>query len=257
MTVRRACALLGAAALLAAGCSHRPHPDGGESRVLFLERAPEVLAGPSAAVWAGAGDFAAGIERLRDGQPGLAGMLASRQGRLFYAPGVRRHGDAVPDSEAVFVWDPRTGEGFVASDALQGYAPITNGFRSAGVSVEVLPGPRLEKVSGRDCATSRYRVASASGTESQIDAAIDTGGFPIRLASDGAEGRRVFVVSGDVRRESPPAEWFEPPPGYTRYESASAMVDELLFRESTGRGRRGEGPGDAGHVRGRGRRGRY
>jgi hypothetical protein len=255
---RLGAAALGVAFVLATGCAH-PHPDeSGESRLLVLEHAPSWLAGPSAAVLAGNGDFTARVVWHRrdpadEARPPLPGLLAARDGSLFFAPGGERKHGPRPFADGVFVANPTTGEGFVTSEALQGYAPLTNRVGAARINAEPVAGAAHASRHGHDGEPVVFRVATGTiDTAYPGTRATDLGGFPLELNS-AAGGPPWMLELEDIRKESPPAEWFRPPEGYTRYESAPAMVGDLLVR---GAGQHGGRPGEGGfRPAGRRRRG--
>lgn len=244
------------------GCAHR-HADGGDSsriRTTLLEHPPTWVFGPASAVFASSGDFTAHVTwRPGADESGrtrtISGLLAVSKGRVFFASGRSQTRSSSP-SDAAFVWDSSTGMGFAVSEALPGYAMITNGIHHPLLAFEPRPGASHETLAGHDCEVVLCRITTAGVTGEPMETwrATDWAGFPIQLRLAGAEPG--LLTLEEIHRGSPPQTWFETPENYTRYENSDAMAGELLIRQFGGRGRTGDSRDDNPDApRGRGRHG--
>lgn len=191
----------------------------------------------------------------------VSGDLLGRGGKLLFVPdskGSKRKG---PRGGGVsFIWDVAMNNGYILSEALQGYAPVssTNLFTQMLAEPDA-HGTKSERIEGHACEEQSAVVASSNGASSsfRVWRAADLKGFPLRIAL--VTDSRPFVLHfSKVRLEVPQHGLFLPPDGFTRFDSAETMLNELYLRTpSTGRkrgdrsdealppaGGDGRGPGD-------------
>ena len=157
-----------------------------------------------------------------------------RQGRMIYQPlstANVRNGKILRGG-MIFIWDGMVQRGYVVSEALQGYAPLTAAGRVALVMAKDETGV-AEEANGHAChRVERTAVLSGGFTVKMSEwRADDLRRFPVRIRTE-SEGETVTVDLTDVRFEIPPVELFAPPGGFTQYGSAGELINELMIRES-------------------------
>ncbi len=87
-------------------------------------------------------------------------------------------------------------------------------------------------VDGHRCEEQEADVASSYGSTAAFSVwrAADLQGFAMRIASV-TNSATLTVSFSKVRIEQPPEDIFLPPNGFTKYDSAEAMMDELASRQ--------------------------
>jgi hypothetical protein len=230
-----------AAGLLFAGCAPS---QGGGGRFAAGEgfpraEAPSILTGPISVLLTNAAGISAHVTLMqnlttRTKVPALAGDLVAQQGHLFWTPaGPDSRSRKATDHNFSYIWDVNRNSGYVLSEALQGYAPMNSSLRYTNLLITPEPdGSPAEKLEGHRCAAEQVTVLSSDGAAHKFRAwrAADLNGFPLKIVpADGDTGSTVLL--SQVRPERTPADAFEPPKGFTRYESADAMMNEIMLRQ--------------------------
>ena len=164
---------------------------------------PEFLTGPIGRHLARQPAFAARVEAA--GEPtaasrAMTGQLFAADRILVFAPDPdpETHKDA-PEEIFTFIWNTSAGSGYVLSESLQGYAPVT--FSSLADTNQ----------------------ASDSGLK--ILRVDKPGDFPVQLATT-----NITVKLSRLRLGQPAADLMSPPPCFTRYASAELMAQEIALR---------------------------
>lgn len=235
-------ALLGMAFFCGNGCSHR-RPDVMEAGMMGALRAdmPVFLTGPAGAVLAEPGGYSARVS-WEGGPAGVPapGQLLAQGGKFFYTPDPAA-GATKLEKQAAFsyIWDSRAGRGYVLSEGLQAYAPVTLDLKATNVTVQTGSAP-AGKAAGYPCESQQARVQMSDGVETtfQVLRALEPKGLPVRVSTSDAPPR-VLTLS-KLRPETLRPELFEPPAGFTKYENATVLADELVMRQRSIR--RGKGP---------------
>ena len=235
-----ACAVL---AMVLAGCSHSKDADerlGSGFMHVLAPQEPTFLAGPASVLLTNASGYTARAE-IRTPDAGLpepervaAGQLFCRGTKLLFAPDPVKTGDKKLRIEGFsFVLDAATGSGFVLSEPLQGYAPLSARGLVTNMVVET-PATMPQKIGGYLCTPQLanlqdtlggaagftvFRAKELQGVPSQIVALSNSAPFTLTLSK--------------IRLEPPPAELFSPPDGFSKYTSAEAMADEQAARQRT------------------------
>jgi hypothetical protein len=166
--------------------------------------------------------------------PALTGGLVAQQGRFLWTPGTpKAHAKASADQGFSLIWDAGQGCGYVLSEVLQGYAPVTALQRFTNVIRA--PDPEStpsEKLDGRRCRPERVTVLSNDGMSHRFQTwgAVDLNGLPLKMVA-ASDNPGATVLLSQVRIVKPPPAMFEPPSGFTRYDSAEAMANEILLRQ--------------------------
>jgi hypothetical protein len=225
-----AAAILGGALL--AGCASAPEPQWEDGRVDLETKAPLPLDVSVAWLFTNQPPFRAKVAMTRAGDSAdrpVQALLAGSGGRLYYSTDHRDRDDR--PRNLGFVWDAGTASGFVMSDALQGYAPLAAAPKLTAVEPPVTEGALFEKVDGHEARIRSYVgvLEDGSRVEMRVWEATDLRGFPVRIQQRSRGGLSTATIS-DVRFEAVASGLFQPPEGFTRFESSDRMINELLRR---------------------------
>jgi hypothetical protein len=230
------------AAALFAGCSSEEREQAALAR-MGDESPPDFLVGPASAALAGFDGFWANVVSTASATPAAAaaaapaasGQLIERQGRLIFQPlttaNIKK--GKIVHGGMFFIWDSARQNGFVVSEALQGFAPISAPCQVTNLTPENKE-PVAEPANGHPCHRIEVRAALSDGSTAQLTEwrADDLNRFPVRVRAESA-GRAVTVDFSDIRLAIPPPELFAPPAGFTQYATAAALINELMIRESS------------------------
>jgi hypothetical protein len=223
--------LLAALGWGAAGCAHRE---------LFLRvptpQVPAFLSGPAAVLLTNTSGFSAKAslqtvslletERLRSGQ------LLARGSKLLFVPGREKSSskDVLPGGFS-FIWDVATGTGYVLSEPLQAYAPISSSVQVTNLTWTPRPAA-TETIDGRLCSVgvAQAQLNNGSGASFEVFRAPDLQNLSLRINALTNSNPFTLTLS-KARLETVRADLFAPPDGFTRYSSPEAMADELAARQ--------------------------
>jgi len=218
-------------ALLCAGCAH----SGAGSETVFTRvvtpATPVFLNGPAALILTNAGNFSARVTigqapSLEQPHP-LEGELLVRGAHLLFAP--------IPSEDEEkqlsigrfsFVWDVASNSGFVLSEGLQAYAPVTGKthptnlvFQAGTAAGREVSGMVDALVQMSDGTTVLFRVTRAASPP----------GFPVHITAV-TNSPLLDLTLSKIRPGIVPSDIFSPPAGFARYPSPEAMADELALR---------------------------
>ncbi len=201
-------------------------------------RPPLFLNGPMALLLTNAEGFRAQVVLVSDASshaaPLAAGELLGRGGKLLFAPAVSKAArKKAPAEDSAFIWDVVENRGWVLNDPLQGYAPISSRQSYTNlVAGAILDKVAPERIAGHPCRQTEVTVTASDGTAVafRVWRAEDLSGLPLRI-SGAANGAPITLAFSTIRREPVPDELFQPPNGFTRYESPEAMMTELALRK--------------------------
>jgi len=225
---------LGLALALAAGCASEKHKDAAMARV-GDETPPDFVTGPAMVSLEHFDGFSADVVATTANGAPASGQLIGLMGRLIYQPWTTA---AIKKAKyyrggMFFIWDTATQKGYVLSEALQGYAPISS---SADVTnqVELTKDLASENLNGHPCHRGQVMLALSDGSSARLTEwrADDLRHFPVRVRAESA-GREITVDFSNIRLDLPPRDIFLPPGSFTRYASSMALINELMIREST------------------------
>jgi hypothetical protein len=255
------CFILGLS-LLPAGCSTSNDQTSGDRRIT-PPAIPSFLSGPVGLLLTNVDGFSAHLvmedTTVSNTTAIVTGQVLGRGTKLLFAPdsrGSKRKGRQADGF--VYIWDVTTKSGFILSEALQGYAPSASSERFAFVTVSLgASSPPPGGNGGNGSSAQEVDVASGDGsvTAFWVWRAPGSNMFPQRIVP--AKGPSSFSITlSNFQPVAPAAALFEPPDGFTKYESADAMMTELLARGQAGKksGATFSDPEDRG---GRNRGGRY
>ena len=167
-------ALAALAVVLVGGCKHAPAPDETLDRraSMFSIQPPMFLTGPVAALLTNGIGYSARLAVLPEEPPVHAsGQLLVHGSKLLFAPDpdstpADKH---LPRGDFSFIWDVAEGRGFVLSESLQGYAPLSERPGVTNVAWEPRPADR-RRIDGRDCALELGRVERSDGSTALFQA---------------------------------------------------------------------------------------
>lgn len=222
------------AAVVMAGCASKP----GESYHAGDETPPDFLTGPAVVLLTNLDGYSAhliaSIPKPDGANRVVAGDLLQREGRLIFQPAATAKGKKTRMAGGTFfVWDASAASGYVLSDPLQGYAPVSTNVTVTNIVVNT--GAAAEEVvSGHPCRRVEVVVQSNDGTATRflVWQAEDAKHFPLKIQSASSLRPETLEFS-DLRLELPDPELFSPPEGFTKYASAVALMNELIVRQTT------------------------
>jgi hypothetical protein len=218
-----------AAATWLAGCKSAPYREPDLFRTaVFAPLPPAFIAGPVAVALTNTPGFTARVYATGS-VPGetapLTGQLFGRGPKLVFAADPKpdeqekRPKDAVDPGFSI-LWDVAENRGWLLSEALQAYAPISSQYRYTA----------LQFTPGSNSSPGDLVATLPSGTSYPARVWAGAGGFPARITG-GTNESAMTVVLSRVRLQAPPVELFVIPRGFTAYSSAEALVDELAARQ--------------------------
>jgi hypothetical protein len=231
--------LLALIGMLAAGCgSDRPDGPSGFRGAVFAPPPPGFLSGPLALFLTNSDGFIGRVtcetKSSGDKPDRFSGQLLGRGTMLLFAPDLSAaEGKRYRGAGLGFIWDVQQHNGFLLSEILQAYAPISSKVFFTNMVLQ--PGAaqsQPEKLDGHACRQEVATVSLNDGSVIGFDVwrALDLKEFPVRIASVPPATPMTFSMS-KIRLEAPSADVFQPPSGFTKYESAEAMLDELAARQ--------------------------
>jgi hypothetical protein len=224
---------LALAAAVMAGCSTEP-------KILYHagdEAPPDFLAGPAGLLLANIDGFSAKLNCSMPGtnrtQHTLSGDLLERQGSLIFQPANKSKGKrARMEGGTFFIWNATQHAGFVLSDPLQAYAPVSAGVYPTNVTFRT-DGSVQESANGHPCRRVEAVVQSSDGSSARFTVwqAEDVKHFPVRIQAPPGPGEMTLNFF-ELRVELPPPQLFAPQDGFVKYDSPVALMNELITRQS-------------------------
>lgn len=222
-----------AAALLATGCAHSRNKD----RIgLIPPPVPLFLNGPMGVLLTNTTGFSCHVV-MTTGSPPIAretvsGQLLCRGSQLLFAPDAHSPaGKRFKRGQFSFIWEVEAQRGYLLSEALQGYAPISSQVRATNV-LALASRSASEEVAGHRCQRTDVEVESNDGSKApfQVWRASDLNAAPLRIAT-AAPGRPVMVKFSKIRLEALSSRLFVPPEGFTPHDSAETLMAEIAMRQ--------------------------
>jgi hypothetical protein len=204
---------------------------------VFTPQVPPFVNGPMAVLLTNTTGFSARTTLQSEAFPGpqhqKTGQLLCRGSKLLFAPD--------PDESAKkqsrvggfsFLWDLAENQGFLLSEALQGYAPVASRLLVTNLVTGMIQAtPR--KIAGYKCEPADARVQMSDGSTAilQLWRAGDLKGLPVEISWSGPAPPLTLTFS-KIRLEPPPADLFALPDGFTKYNSPETLADELALRQN-------------------------
>lgn len=225
-------------AALAAGCAHSP-PDAGQVGSMGVPPVPEApvfLRGAMALLFTNVAGFRAQAV-LESGVPArqvAAGELMGQGGRLVFAPAFDKAASKrSPAISSAFIWDVPANSGYILNGPMQACASIASSVQFTNFTVSAAPAAAAsERIDGHLCQPADAIVTASDGsvTAFRLWRAADLNGLPLRVTCVSASTPLTLTLSKS-RLEVLPNDLFQPPNGFTRHESAQALIRELLSRQ--------------------------
>jgi hypothetical protein len=230
------------------GCAHTNGVAGGGVEALLPE-ATSVLTGPAAVLLtngnACGAEFIMTFPNASPSPLKFSGQMLVSGGKLrlegtFGKPNreSRRMGDFG------LIWNVAAGQGYVFSEALQGYAPINEAIQFTNL-VSQVTAAQTERIEGHVVDQVNVTVTDRDGqtTTIQLLRAQDLGNLPLQIHS--VDGSHPFALTlSKIQQVTPAEDLFLPPDGFTKYESEAAMLIELTGRQQSILGRHEHDGGD-------------
>jgi hypothetical protein len=222
-----------AAALLATGCAHSRD----KNRIgLIPPPVPLFLSGPMGVLLTNTTGYSCRVVMTTGSPPvpgeTVSGQLLCRGSQLLFAPDANSPaGKRFARCQFSFVWEVGAQRGYMLSEALQGYAPISSQVQATNV-VALASRSASEEVGGHRCQRTDVQVESNDGSKApfQVWRAPDLNAAPLRIAT-AAPGRSVVVNFSKIRLEVPSSRLFVPPEGFTAHDSAETLMAEMAMRQ--------------------------
>jgi hypothetical protein len=224
-----------ALALVAAGCSQAPPGNEYAALAFSPPQPPLFFKGWSALMLTNLSGFSARVAMVPDfpGMKPVSGQLLGQGSRLLFLPDPdKAKSKGTKDAGISFIWDTVHQEGYVLSEVLQAYAPVS---ASSLRFTNVVAGEKRgvpERMAGYLCTEQTLTVFGKDGLTSifQVRQALDLQGFPLRMTSPATSAAFTLNVS-QVRLAQQPGDLFQPPNSFSKYESVEAMMTELALRQ--------------------------
>jgi outer membrane lipoprotein-sorting protein len=235
------------AAAFLAGCASEKRQEAALAH-MGDESPPDFFLGPASAALTNFDGFSASVVSTSSAGSAtrtVSGQVIERRGQIIYQPlaTAKVKGGKIVRGGMYFIWDSAAQRGYVVSEALQGFAPISAPARITSVTPETKE-PVAEPANGHACHRIERTAALSDDSTAKLTEwrADDLNRFPVRVRTE-SQGRQITVDFSDIRLDIPPPELFVPHDGFTQYASATALINELMIRESSlKKGASGESP---------------
>jgi len=198
----------------------------------FAPLPPIFFTGPAVLLLTNAASYSARVSLSSDSpaQPRVSGQLLAQADRLLFAPDPVKESKKTVRGDFSFIWNVTKGSGYVLSEALQGYAPVSISILPTNLSLGPISGS-LQTIEERVC-QEQYAVIEMSDNSRaglRFCRALD---LNLALSISTVSNTQPFMLAlSKVRLESLSPELFVPPKGFTPYSSAEAMITELILRQ--------------------------
>lgn len=234
-----------ALAVAAAGCSSSKVERPEERIVIYAPQVPLFMSGAPSWLLTNSQSFTAHVSAEGLSIPAdqvISGELFVRGSRLLFAPKpTKEESKDGPEPGFSFIWDVAEKKGFLLSEALQGWAPLTQRAQTTN-SVRQPQGPP-QKLGGHPAQQEYVVFETSDGARAgyQVWRATDLGGFPVQITSL-TSSPPIRITFSKIKAATLPADLFAPPESFARYSSPEALVDEMAARYHNLHGRRIELP---------------
>jgi hypothetical protein len=200
----------------------------------FAPLPPSFITGAAAVLLTNVDGFSAAASFMADSLPAsskqISGELLGRDGKLLFAPDPAQ-AKKQSGGSFIFLWDVAAGHGYVLSEALQAFAPLSTSVFPTNVMTDT-DSTALEKLEGHPSQEVRKVVQMSDGSSAvfRVWRALDLKQFPLRVVS-ATNTNSLDLHFSKVRLEAPSAALFSLPKAFTQYASAEALMTELIIRQ--------------------------
>jgi hypothetical protein len=236
--------------LWAGGCAHTNGFTKGGTEAL-LPKLTSVATGPVAVLLTNGNafrsEFTMTLEDASEPPLQFSGRIFARGGKLRLETAFdKSNGKSMRADDFGVIWDVAAHQGYVFSEALQGYAPINEAVRFTNLPAQVIAG-QTERIEGHPVDKANVTVMGNDGQTMilQLLRAQDMGNLPLQIHSFDSPQSFALALS-KIQSVMPAEELFLPPDGFTKYESETAMLNELAARQRNVSGERHEQGGEVG-----------
>jgi len=168
--------------------------------------------------------------------PLAEGELMGQGGKLVFVPTLNKAAlKRSPAAASAFIWDVPARSGCILSGPMQAYAPLDSKVQFTNFVSSPTPAPAAPvRIDGRLCQSADAIITASDGslTSYRFWRAADLNNLPLRVTCVSAAAPTTLTLS-KARLESQPNDLFQPPNGFTKYESAQALTRELLVRHDS------------------------
>ncbi|MGA2247193.1 MAG: hypothetical protein ABSH48_19555 [Verrucomicrobiota bacterium] len=162
----------------------------------------------------------------------LSGQLLVSGGKLRLEA-ARSNGKAMRTGDFGVIWDTSGHQGFVFSEALQGYSPISVAAHCTNLLVQTIGG-ETERIEGHSVDKSNVTMMRNDGQTMIVQLLrSQDGNLPLRISSSPNSPFSFVLTLSNIQLLKPADELLLPPDGFTKYESETAMLDELADRQQS------------------------
>jgi hypothetical protein len=211
-------------ALICGGCAHQQDAVEQAFTRVTTPRVPVFINGPAALLLSSATNYSARVTIQPEPPSAQArltqGELLVRGNRLLFAPAAGTDAEKEMRSGGfMFLWDLASNSGFVISEALQAYAPMTGDMRPTNVVYQA-GGATDAMVQMSDGSSAVFRVTRTLAPPAP----------PVRITAVSNSPPLALTLS-KIRLGVVPADVFAPPAGFARFSSPEVLADELALRQ--------------------------
>jgi hypothetical protein len=228
-----------AATVLLGGCSSTSQSNNfpKEGVETFLPELISMATGPVAGLLTNGNGFTAQFTMtLQDAtEPPLkmSGQIFSLGGKLrLEAAFDKSTGKSLRAGSFGVIWDVTAQNGFVFSEALQGYAPIYASTQCTNLLTEVIEKD-IEEIEGHlvDKANVTFMNSNGQTTSLQLLRAHDLDDLSLKIYSR-YQPQTFLLAMSNIQPLVQAEELFLVPDGLTKYEGEAAMLNELAVRQA-------------------------
>ena len=239
MKIRLSIIFIASAAVLAltSGCASSRHDGsatGGATELLPI--LTSVMTGPVSMLLTNENAFSSEFMLTFEDD---AGNLSKASGQMLVRDGNLRleavfdtpNDKSIVAGEFGLIWDAASNQGFVFSEDFQGYAPINAAGHYTNLLTRVVNSPS-KQIDGHTVDQANMTVMGSDGQtmDFQLLVAKDLHNLPVQISSRNSP-QSFTLTMAKIRLTMPQAELFLPPDGFTKYESETAMLNEMTTRE--------------------------
>lgn len=224
--------------LSVAGCARRHREEYREPARTGVNELRTFVSGPIGVVLTNGQTYMArvnvsGLEPARDLARGLTGSVAARGSKLLFTADPGEHVKGERDPGLSVIWDLAEAKGYALSESLQGYAPISAAVYPTNAVTGARGGPG-QKIDGHLCENEDVLVKLSDGQSVLVRTlrATDYAGITMEASVVSSNSVPLSVRLSKVQLQTLPDEAFMPPAAFTKYDSADAMLNEIVLREA-------------------------
>lgn len=237
-------------ALWTSGCVHFGHHVARVGPEAALPKLTAVTTWPLALLLTNGSAFGAEFTLTLDNAPKpplkLSGELLVRGGKLRLEV-AKSNGKSLRTGDFGVIWDAAAHQGYIFSEALQGCAPIKETVHCTNLLIQMAP-EEAERIDGHPMDKANATVTGSDGQTIlvQLLRAKDLGNLPLKIYSPADSPYSFALELSNIQLVKPAEKLFLPPDGFTEYDNATALLDELASRRQNEAGGDNDSAGPGG-----------